>query len=56
MIRSLASLFGLHWQPSSRDTATETLRPTRLKEDALGEYLRSSIHAGTTPEVFLRIL
>ena len=56
MIRGLASLFGWYWTPPYPDTATETPRSSRLPEDALGEYLRSSISAGMTPEIFLRIL
>ena len=60
MIRGLASLFGLHWQLSSCGNATETLsvawQTQRNRNDALGEYMRSSSYAEMTPEILLRIL
>lgn len=58
MIRGLASLFGLHWQPSGGGNAAEPLPAARQRQhnDALGEYLRSSSYAEMTPEILLRIL
>lgn len=58
MIRSLAWLFGLDWQLSGGGNAAEPLPAARQRQrnDALGEYLRSSSYAEMTPEILLRIL
>ncbi len=58
MIRSLALLFGLDWRLSGGGNAAKPLPAAlqRQRNDALGEYLRSSSYAEMTPEILLRIL
>ena len=58
MIRTLACIFGWHWQQSGYGNAADDLRiaPHQHRTDALGEYLRSTSYAELTPEVLLRIL